>query len=712
MSLPYNFKARSYQIKVLESMDSGKIKRGVCVWHRRSGKDKTFLNFMIKKLNERVGVYFYFFPTYAQGKKILWDGRDRDGFPYMGHFPDEMIKRRNNQDLLLELTNGSIFQIIGTDKIDGIVGTNPIGCIFSEYSLQDPLAWKFIRPILKENGGWGLFNFTPRGNNHAKKLYDMALKNNNWFCEKLTVDDTKRVDGSPVYSKQDIQDERDEGVDEDFIQQEYYCSFSGCIQGNYYSKWLDIAEREGRICNVPYDPLIEVETSWDIGVGDATGIWFIQRVGLEIRFIDYYEATGEGLPYYIKVLREKPYVYSNHYAPHDIAVREFSTGKSRRDSALELGINFITVPKLPIDDGISAIRNILPMCWFDKIKCSQGLEALNSYHKEYDEDRKEFKNKPHHDWCLTSETYLLTKYGKCKIMKLPNKGEVMTLCGWKPYQNPRITRKNAILVEIMFSDGNTVKCTLEHLFLTENGWKFARDLQKNTLILSSLTRLPNILRVVYIEFIRATNIIDRAAKGYIGWRGKLLLAKYRKIVISIIGMVIRPIINYPILSVYQNQNTAEIQERKDNRIHGLLLKQEKKPLNGINRRQADYGIADKQEGLSHGRNGNENRKHVQCVVKSLWHWFVKAVMPKNIACRIVSPLHVINVTLLNSTGEVWCLTVPGTEEYSLYNGAIMHNSSHGSDALRTFAIGRVDNEEYNEEDSYELVEPVSPVTGI
>lgn len=398
MTLPYNFKARSYQKPVLLTLDSGEIKRAVCVWHRRSGKDKTFLNFMIKKLNQRPGGYYYFFPTYAQGKKILWDGRDRDGFPYMGHFPDEMVKKRDNQELKLELVNGSIFQIIGTDKIDTIVGTNPVGCVFSEYSLQNPAAWKFIRPILKENGGWALFNFTPRGNNHAKKLYDMAKNNDNWFCELLTVNDTKRADGSHVYSKQDIQEERDEGVEEDFIQQEYYCSFTGCIQGSYYSRLMQKAEEEGRIGNVPYDPLIEVETAWDLGVGDATGIWFIQRIGMEIRFIDYYETSGEGLPYYVKLLREKPYVYGNHYAPHDIAVREFSTGKSRRETALGLGIDFITAEKLTIDDGIDACRNILPRCYFDEKKCEQGLDALKEYHKVYDEDRKEFKNKPLHDW--------------------------------------------------------------------------------------------------------------------------------------------------------------------------------------------------------------------------------------------------------------------------------------------------------------------------
>tara|TARA_Y100000310_G_C20695027_1_gene825057 strand:- start:301 stop:1635 length:1335 start_codon:yes stop_codon:yes gene_type:complete len=427
--LPYNYVGRKYQLPVLHAIDSGKYKRAVVVWHRRSGKDKTLINLMVKMCNDKPGVYYYLFPTYAQGKKILWDGRDRDGFPYMAHFPDVMVKHRDKQEMKLELRNGSIFQVIGTDKIDSIVGTNPIGCIFSEYALQNPKGWDYISPILLENKGWAVFNYTPRGNNHGKTLYLMAKDNPDWFCQLLTVDDTRRPDGTPVITQEEIDQQRREGKTEDFIQQEYYCSFTGMIEGSYYSRSLELAESEGRITNVPHETTVEVETAWDLGVGDSTAIWFIQRVGKEIRFIDYYETTGEGLPFYVKVLREKSYTYGRHYAPHDIMVRELGTGKSRYETAQKLGIDFDVVPRLSVDDGIDACRNMLTRCWFDKEKVKKGLSSLWQYHKEVDEKAGEyegrvtFKNKPHHDWSShgadSFRTYAVGRKGIDKASRAP-----------------------------------------------------------------------------------------------------------------------------------------------------------------------------------------------------------------------------------------------------------------------------------------------------
>jgi hypothetical protein len=224
ITLPHNYRPREYQWSFFEAMATG-IKRAVCVWHRRAGKDKTFLNFMIKEMPKRVGAYYYFLPTYRQGKQILWDGIDRDGFKYMHHFPKEIIKRKHETEMKIELTTGSIFQIIGTDNIDAIMGTNPVGCVFSEYSLQNRDAWDFISPILAENDGWAVFNFTPRGMNHGWEIYTKADENDDWFCEKLTVEDTVRPDGSRVITEETIERERARGMSESMIRQEYYCDF-------------------------------------------------------------------------------------------------------------------------------------------------------------------------------------------------------------------------------------------------------------------------------------------------------------------------------------------------------------------------------------------------------------------------------------------------------------------------------------------------------
>jgi hypothetical protein len=375
----------------LRALDSG-CNRAIACWHRRSGKDKTFINIVAKKAFEKKGTYFYLFPTYSQAKKVIWDGMDRTGFPFMGHFPRELIENKNESELRVELVGGSAVQLIGTDNINAIMGTNPLGCVFSEFALQDPKAWDYMRPILRENGGWAIFNMTPRGKNHGYQLFQMAQGNPEWFSSKLTIEDTG------VLTEQDMDRERREGMSEEMIQQEYYVSFEGVAFGAYYGKQLTQAEKEGRITRVLYEPELGVETWWDLGIGDSTAIWFTQSVGREIRVIDYLEASGEGFPYYAKALQAKPYVYSKHHAPHDIEVRELGSGRSRKETAQSLGLVFNVVPNLPIEDGIEAARSILARCWFDKEKCERGLNALGSYHKAYDEKLRDWKTHPNHDW--------------------------------------------------------------------------------------------------------------------------------------------------------------------------------------------------------------------------------------------------------------------------------------------------------------------------
>lgn len=398
------FQPRSYQKLLIQARRDG-VKRAVAVWHRRAGKDLTCLNIIIEEMQKRVATYYHLFPEFSQGKRILWDGIDGKGKPFLSYFPKHEIDGKPNEtEMQVKFKNGSIFQIVGTDKPDKIRGTNPFGCVFSEYSKQNPAIWNtIIKPILMENGGWAIFNFTPFGNNHGKEIYMLSKNDPVWFNQLLTVKDTKRdapnENGLPVIPEEEIDNERKAGMDEGIIQQEFYCSFEGFTEGSYYIKRLGEIEKEGHIGNVPWDPTLPVDTWWDLGIGDATAIWFSQSVGKEIRFIDYYETSGEGLPYYVKYLKEKPYIYGCHHMPFDIKAKGLSTGKSRYDDALALGIRpILIVPKLPIDDGINAVRSILPRCWFDETKCKQGISALRQYHKEYDEIRKEFKAAPYHDW--------------------------------------------------------------------------------------------------------------------------------------------------------------------------------------------------------------------------------------------------------------------------------------------------------------------------
>ena len=220
IQVPFKFTPRNYQIPLLKALDSG-FKRALIVWHRRCGKDKVCFNYMVKKSQERVGTYFYFLPTYSQAKKVIWDNIDNDGFKMLDHIPEQLIVSKNAQELKISLTNGSIIQLFGADSFDKSgVGTNPIGVVFSEYSINDPKVWGFVRPILKINGGWAIFNFTPRGQNHAFKLLEIAkgLKDR-WFTEILTIADTG------ILTEEDITEEREEGMTQAMIDQEYYCKF-------------------------------------------------------------------------------------------------------------------------------------------------------------------------------------------------------------------------------------------------------------------------------------------------------------------------------------------------------------------------------------------------------------------------------------------------------------------------------------------------------
>lgn len=347
---------------------------------------------------KRVGVYYYIFPTFAQAKRVIWDGIDKDGHRFMDHFPKELLDGKPNEtEMKLTLKNGSMFQLVGSDKVDSIMGTNPVGVVFSEYALQDPTAWGFIRPILAENGGWAIFASTVRGENHFYDIYELAMSNPaEWHCQMDKASQTLAI------PKEILETERTEIIrlygNDALYQQEYECNFSVPIAGAYYADSITRCYADGRIGHVPHEPRIAVDTWWDLGINDRMSIWFTQSIGQELRVINFYESSGQGLPHYIGKMKEKEYVYGKHTAPHDIEVRELTSGKSRRETAAALGINFEVAPKLPIIDGIDAVRGLFPKVWFDSNKCKEGLNALKNYRKQYDEKRKTYLNQPYHDW--------------------------------------------------------------------------------------------------------------------------------------------------------------------------------------------------------------------------------------------------------------------------------------------------------------------------
>jgi len=404
ITLPYNFEPRDYQMPLWTAMETG-TRRAVAIWHRRAGKDLTALHFCTTAMIERPGLYWHLLPTYNQGRKIVWDGMDRNGRPFLDAIPPDLIKGNpNNTDMKLETVNGSMYQVVGTDWVDRLVGANPVGCIFSEYSLQDPRAWDLIRPILLENKGWAMFVYTPRGKNHGYELYKMAKNNpKTWFSEILTIRDTG------VITPEDIEEERNSGMSEELIQQEFFCSFEAGVPGAYFVDQVLAAKKDGRFSRLPIHSDVPVDTYWDLGMDDSMSIWFVQDIGREIHLIDYLEGSGEGLPYYAKELAKKNYLYGMHYAPHDIKVREMGSGRSRRETARKLGIEFQVVKKVAYkEEAIEAARNIFALCWFDAKRCARGIDALENFKKEYDDKRKVFLNQPVHDWAMHGADAFMT----------------------------------------------------------------------------------------------------------------------------------------------------------------------------------------------------------------------------------------------------------------------------------------------------------------
>lgn len=420
IELPYNWTPRTYQVPVWKHFQGPEEgKRGICVWHRRAGKDVLAINLIATKLFERVGTYWHCLPYYKQARAVVWNGKTREGRPFLDFFPKELIKNRLNNEMRLHFLNpndpeqdGSIYQAIGTDDKDALVGTNPVGVVFSEYSLQDPDVWDYVRPILRENGGWALFIYTPRGHNHGYTLLQANKNSPDWFVDLREAGSgpncTKKHDGTPVYSDEDIEKERKEGMPDELVQQEYKISFEASLVGAFYSRQIDQAIKDGRVSQVAYDPRLPVSTAWDIGFKDSTAIIFFQKHGLEVRIIDYYENSGEPLTHYARELKHREYVYDTHYMPWDAEVKEWTSGKSRVEVARGLGMKVRIVPQHELQDGIDHVRNTFPRLIFDGGKCSRLIDAIKTYRKERQEDKEHigqdgrrepfFKDTPIHDW--------------------------------------------------------------------------------------------------------------------------------------------------------------------------------------------------------------------------------------------------------------------------------------------------------------------------
>jgi phage terminase large subunit len=396
---------RTYQKRIFEFFAAGG-RRAVVVAHRRSGKDCAGLNWMVSELWQTPGIEgFYVLPTFTQAKRVLWHGLTDQRRKMLDFIPPEIIATRNEAELRIVLRNRSQLSFVGSEQLDALMGSNPSRLVFSEYALQRPDAWDFLRPILTQNGGKVLFLSTPRGRNHLWTLFSHAERDPSWYAARLTVADTRKdasgEDGAPVISEESVDKERLEGMPENLIAQEFFCSFAEAVAGGVYARELAEAEAQGRVGPVPHLAGRPVIASWDIGAG-VTAITVAQTAPpLRICVVDYIELdVNASLPEAVRVLAQKPYVVGEHIFPHDFRQAEWASERSRVGTARSLGLRHLRVlPRLPVEEGIHAAKMLLARCWFDERNTRDLVAALAAYKREWDETRKVFSLRPSHEWC-------------------------------------------------------------------------------------------------------------------------------------------------------------------------------------------------------------------------------------------------------------------------------------------------------------------------
>lgn len=408
--LPHEWSPRPYQRRLWSYLSNGG-KRAVSCWPRRSGKDDCYLHHTSCAAHERVGNYWYMLPEYSQARKSMWEAiNPRTGRRRIDDaFPQAIRKTTRENEMQIVFHNGSTFQLVGSDNYNSLVGSPPVGLVFSEAAISNPSAWAYLQPILEENGGWVGFNSTPRGKNHFKNLCDYASHANGWFYELLTNDDTG------VFSEAQLQDIlaslqaiHGEAFGRALWLQEYFCSFDAAIPGSIFGDCIDKAAEQGRISLVPVEKSFPVYTGWDLGRTDDTVIWFYQVAMGEVRFIDYHASNMKDIPFYADVLKEKRdtrgFKYGIHWLPHDARPRTLAAGGKSilqqfndLNDENELG-KFAICPRLDREEGIQAARATIHKAWFDGERCADGIEALRHYHRTWDEEKRTFSTEPVHDW--------------------------------------------------------------------------------------------------------------------------------------------------------------------------------------------------------------------------------------------------------------------------------------------------------------------------
>jgi hypothetical protein len=368
-----------------------RTQRWAClVAHRRAGKTVAAVNDIIRAAityqGDR-GLFAYIAPYRSQAKAVAWQ--------YFQEFAAPITQAKNEQELTITLMNGSQVRLYGADNADAMRGLGFSGVYMDEYGDFKPSVFgNVIRPALSDKQGWAVFGGTPKGKNQFWEIYETAQRlPQEWFLLRLPASTSGLLPSGELAAAR-------AQLAEDQYLQEYETSFEAAILGSFYGKEMREADQQGRICQVPYNPDLPVYTAWDLGYRDDTAIWFYQLGRGEIRVIDFYAVSGENIHDIANVVLTKGYRYAKHYLPHDARAKSLQTGKSIVEQlAAHLDIaKLAVVPDIGLQNGIQATRLILPRVYFDAERCRDGIEALRQYQREYDEDKKAYRQNPRHDW--------------------------------------------------------------------------------------------------------------------------------------------------------------------------------------------------------------------------------------------------------------------------------------------------------------------------
>lgn len=406
--LPNAWEPRKYQRAAWDYLENGG-NHAELVWHRRSGKDDIALHWAAVSAFQRVGNLWHMLPRANQARKALWDAiNPRTGRRRIDDaFPKEIRSTTNDHEMFIRFINGSTWQVVGSDNFDSLVGSPPVGLTFSEWALCDPSSWAYLRPILAENGGWVIFNTTPRGKNHAYRTFRAAQKESSHFAQRLSALETG------VFTPEQLETERRQLIAEygpdygqSIYEQEYLVSFDSANLGAVLGRWMVRAEAQGRI---RADTLFDkngapIEISADIGFRDTAAWWFWQPRSDGFSLVDFDHDSGMEAADWIDRLRkrcdERGYRLGHIWLPKDAKAKTFGAKRSAMEQFLSaFGASIVRVtPNASVADRINAGRTIIEKCWFDEARCEEGIEALKAWHFVYDEERKEFSKEPDHDW--------------------------------------------------------------------------------------------------------------------------------------------------------------------------------------------------------------------------------------------------------------------------------------------------------------------------